>query len=265
METQARLAGRVALVFGAGSISEGWGNGKAAAVAYARNGARVVAVDHRLEAAQATCEAIRAEGGEALAVAADVTLLPDVQKAVAAALEAWGQVDVLHNNVGITSQGGPVETSEAMWDRVMTVNVKSMFLTCKCVLPLMEAQGRGAIVNIGALGGVRWTGYAYCAYAASKGAVNSLTQSVALQYAAKGIRANSLSPGNTYFPGGVWENIEQNNPELFATALGLNPTGRMARPEEIARAAVFLASPAASFMTGANLLVDGALTRGVQF
>jgi len=220
METQARLAGRVALVFGAGSISEGWGNGKAAAVAYARNGARVVAVDHRLEAAQATCEAIRAEGGEALAVAADVTLLPEVQQAVAAALEAWGQVDVLHNNVGITSQGGPVETSEAMWDRVMAVNVKSMFLTCKCVLPLMEAQGRGAIVNIGALGGVRWTGYAYCAYAASKGAVNSLTQSVALQYAAKGIRANSLSPGNTYFPGGVWENIEQNNPELFATALG---------------------------------------------
>ncbi|HEX3305490.1 MAG TPA: SDR family oxidoreductase, partial [Streptosporangiaceae bacterium] len=102
-------------------------------------------------------------------------------------------------------------------------------------------------------------------YATMKAAIIHYTQGLAYQLAAKGIRANSLSPGNTYFPGGVWENIEQNNPELFATALGLNPTGRMARPEEIARAAVFLASPAASIMTGANLLVDGGLTRGVQF
>jgi 3-oxoacyl-[acyl-carrier protein] reductase len=102
-------------------------------------------------------------------------------------------------------------------------------------------------------------------YGTMKAAIIHYTQGLAYQLAAKGIRANSLSPGNTYFPGGVWENIERSNPELFAAALGLNPTGRMARPEEIARAAVFLASPAASFVTGANLLVDGALTRGVQF
>jgi NAD(P)-dependent dehydrogenase (short-subunit alcohol dehydrogenase family) len=261
METQARLAGRVALVFGAGSISEGWGNGKAAAVAYARNGARVVAVDHRLEAAQATCEAIRAEGGEALAVAADVTLLPDVQKAVAAALEAWGQVDVLHNNVGITSQGGPVETSEAMWDRVMTVNVKSMFLTCKCVLPLMEAQGRGAIVNIGALGGVRWTGYAYCAYAASKGAVNSLTQSVALQYAAKGIRANCILPGVMDTPH-IYQQISgfyQSTEEMVTARNRLSPTGWMGDGWDVANAAVFLASDEARYINGVELLVDGGL------
>ena len=261
METQARLAGRVALVFGAGSIGEGWGNGKAAAVAYARNGARVVAVDHRLEAAQATCEAIRAEGGEALAVAADVTLLPDVQKAVAAALEAWGQVDVLHNNVGITSQGGPVETSEAMWDRVMTVNVKSMFLTCKCVLPLMEAQGRGAIVNIGALGGVRWTGYAYCAYAASKGAVNSLTQSVALQYAAKGIRANCILPGVMDTPH-IYQQISgfyQSTEEMVTARNRLSPTGWMGDGWDVANAAVFLASDEARYINGVELLVDGGL------
>jgi NAD(P)-dependent dehydrogenase (short-subunit alcohol dehydrogenase family) len=98
-----------------------------------------------------------------------------------------------------------------------------------------------------------------------KAALIHYTQGLAYQLAAKGIRANSLSPGNTYFPGGVWENIEANNPELFAMALGLNPTGRMARPDEIARGAVFLASPAASFVTGTNLVVDGALTRGVQF
>ena len=261
METQARLAGRVALVFGAGSISEGWGNGKAAAVAYARNGARVVAVDHRLEAAQATCEAIRAEGGETLAVAADVTLLPDVQKAVAAALEAWGQVDVLHNNVGITSQGGPVETSEAMWDRVMTVNVKSMFLTCKCVLPLMEAQGRGAIVNIGALGGVRWTGYAYCAYAASKGAVNSFTQSVALQYAGLGIRANCILPGVMDTPH-IYQQISgfyASRDEMVAARNKLSPTGRMGDGWDVAHAAVFLASDSARFINGVELMVDGGM------
>jgi len=261
METQARLAGRVALVFGAGSIGEGWGNGKAAAVAYARNGARVVAVDHRLEAAQATCEAIRAEGGEALAVAADVTLLPDVQQAVAAAVEAWGRVDVLHNNVGITSQGGPVETSEAMWDRVMTVNVKSMFLTCKCVLPLMEAQGRGAIVNIGALGGVRWTGYAYCAYAASKGAVNSLTQSVALQYAAKGIRANCILPGVMDTPH-IYQQISgfyQSTGEMVAARNRMSPTGGMGDGWDVANAAVFLASDEARYINGVELLVDGGL------
>jgi len=102
-------------------------------------------------------------------------------------------------------------------------------------------------------------------YGTMKAAIIHYTQGLAYQLADKGIRANSLSPGNTYFPGGVWESIEHSNPELFATALGLNPTGRMARPGEIARAAVFLASPAASFVTGANLLVDGALTRGVQF
>ncbi|MDM0034349.1 SDR family oxidoreductase [Variovorax sp. J22P271] len=261
METQARLAGRVALVFGAGSIGEGWGNGKAAAVAYARNGARVVAVDHHLEAAQATCEAIRAEGGEALAVAADVTLLPDVQQAVASALDAWGRVDVLHNNVGITSQGGPVETSEAMWDRVMTVNVKSMFLTCKCVLPLMEAQGRGAIVNIGALGGVRWTGYAYCAYAASKGAVNSLTQSVALQYAAKGIRANCILPGVMDTPH-IYQQISgfyQSTDEMVAARNRMSPTGWMGDGWDVANAAVFLASDEARYINGVELLVDGGL------
>jgi 3-oxoacyl-[acyl-carrier protein] reductase len=121
-----------------------------------------------------------------------------------------------------------------------------------------------SIVTIASVSG-REVDFAAGPYGTMKAAIIHYTQGLAYQLAAKGIRANSLSPGNTYFPGGVWQNIEQSNPELFATALGLNPTGRMARPEEIARAAVFLASPAASFVTGANLLVDGALTRGVQF
>jgi NAD(P)-dependent dehydrogenase (short-subunit alcohol dehydrogenase family) len=235
---QAKLQGKVALVFGAGSIGDGWGNGKAAAVAYARAGAF-----------------------EALALAADVTSLVDVQAAVDAALRAFGRIDILHNNVGITSQGGPVETSEAVWDRVMAVNVKSMFLTCKCVLPLFEAQRSGAIVNIGALGGVRWTGYAYCAYAASKGAVNSLTQSVALQYAAKGIRANCILPGVMDTPH-IYQQMSgfyASRDAMVAARHRLSPTGTMGDGWDVANAAVFLASDEARYINGVELMVDGGM------
>lgn len=259
--TTRRLEGRVALVLGAGSVGDGWGNGKAAAVAYARNGARVVAVDRDLDAAEATRALIAAEGFDAMAVAADVTVLADVQRAVDAAVDRHGCIDILHNNVGITSQGGPVETSEETWDRVMAVNVKSMFLTMKCVLPLMERQERGAIVNIGALGGVRWTGYAYCAYAASKGAVNSLTQSVALQYAAKGIRANCVLPGVMDTPH-IYQQISgfyRSTEEMVAARHRLSPTGRMGDGWDVAHASVFLASDEARYINGVELLVDGGM------
>jgi NAD(P)-dependent dehydrogenase (short-subunit alcohol dehydrogenase family) len=256
-----RLEGRVALVFGAGSIGDGWGNGKAAAVAYARHGARVVAVDLQQEAADVTRAVIVGEGNDAVACAADVTRWDHVQRAVAAAIESYGRVDILHNNVGITSQGGPVETTEEVWDRVMTVNVKSMFLTCKAVLPIMESQGGGAIVNIGALGGVRWTGYAYCAYAASKGAVNSLTQSVALQYASRGIRANCILPGVMDTPH-IYRQISgfyNSAQEMIEARNRLSPTGRMGDGWDVANAAVFLASDEARYINGVELLVDGGM------
>lgn len=256
-----QLKDKVALVFGAGSVGPGWGNGKAAAVAYARAGVRVVAIDLTREAAAATGDLIAVEGGQAIAVAADATRAADVQRAVAAALEAYGRIDILHNNVGITSQGGPVETSEETWDRVMTVNVKSMFLTCKTVLPLFEAQRSGAIVNIGALGGVRWTGYAYCAYAASKGAVNSFTQSVALQYAGLGIRANCILPGVMDTPH-IYQQISgfyASRDEMVAARNKLSPTGHMGDGWDVAHAAVFLASDAARFINGVELMVDGGM------
>ena len=259
--THQRLAGRVALVFGAGSDGDGWGNGKAAAAAYARAGARVVAVDRLHAAAQVTSDTIRSEGHEATAVAADVTRWADVQRAVQAALDAYGRIDILHNNVGITSQGGPVETSEETWDRVMEVNVKSMFLTSKAVLPLMQAQQSGAIINIGALGGVRWTGYAYCAYAASKGAVNSFTQSIALQYAAEGIRANCILPGVMDTPH-IYRQISgfyASHDEMVAARHKLSPTGRMGDGWDVAHAAVFLASDEARYINGVELLVDGGM------
>jgi NAD(P)-dependent dehydrogenase (short-subunit alcohol dehydrogenase family) len=256
-----RLGGKAAIVFGAGSVGEGWGNGKAAAVAYARAGARVAAIDINLAAATATRDLIRGEGGEAIAVAADTIDLAAVQASVDATTAEFGRIDILHNNVGITSQGGPVETTEAVWDRVMAVNVKSMFLTCKAVLPLMEKQGSGAIVNIGALGGVRWTGYAYCAYAASKGAVNSFTQSVALQYAAKGIRANCILPGVMDTPH-IYKEISgfyASREEMVAARHKLSPTGQMGDGWDVANAAVFLASDEAKYINGVELLVDGGM------
>ena len=259
--SDSRLNGKVAIVFGAGSIGEGWGNGKAAAVAYARAGAHVVAVDLEPAAAEATRDVIVSEGYQAIAVAADITRLDEVRKSVERTHAVFGRIDILHNNVGITSQGGPVETGEDVWDRVMTVNVKSMFLTCKAVLPIMEAQGSGTIVNIGALGGVRWTGYAYCAYAASKGAVNSFTQSIALQYAGKGIRANCILPGVMDTPH-IYKQISgfyQDSEAMVAARHKMSPTGRMGDGWDVAHAAVFLASDEARYINGVELFVDGGM------
>jgi NAD(P)-dependent dehydrogenase (short-subunit alcohol dehydrogenase family) len=256
-----RLRGKTAVVFGAGSIGEGWGNGKAVAVAFARAGAKVAVIDVNGDAAAVTEKIIREEGGTAQAMVADATSFSDIKACIDKTLDAFGRIDILHNNVGITSQGGPVETEEATWDKVMAVNVKSMFLTCKAVLPVMEAQGSGAIVNIGALGGVRWTGYAYCAYAASKGAVNSFTQSVALQYAAKGIRANCILPGVMDTPH-IYSQISgfyAGRDEMVAARNRLSPTGSMGDGWDVAHAAVFLASDEAKYINGVELLVDGGM------
>src|ERR1700744_6504711 len=171
-----------------------------------------------------------------------------------------GGLDIVVANVSALA----IPDEEANWRASFDVDLMGTVHLVDAALPHLERSEAASIVTISSVSG-REVDFAAGPYATMKAAIIHYTQGLAYQLAAKGIRANSLSPGNTYFPGGVWESIEHSNPELFATALGLNPTGRMARPEEIARATVFLASPAASFMTGANLLVDGALTRGVQF
>jgi NAD(P)-dependent dehydrogenase (short-subunit alcohol dehydrogenase family) len=153
-----RLKEKVALVSGAGSSGPGWGNGKATAVLFAREGAKVLAVDINLDAAIETKRIIEAEGGICEAVAGNVSRADDVATIVAAGLGTFGRIDVLHNNVGIVEVGGPVETTEESWDRVNDVNLKSMFLTCKQVLPHMERQRKGAIVNIASVSGIRWLG-----------------------------------------------------------------------------------------------------------
>jgi NAD(P)-dependent dehydrogenase (short-subunit alcohol dehydrogenase family) len=259
-----RLQGKVALVTGAGSIGPGWGNGKATAVLFAREGAQVFAVDRNLEAAQETVAILRGEGSEGTAYAGDVSVAAEVEAMVAACLERYGRIDVLHNNVGILDVGGPVELSEEQWDRLFAVNVKSMFLTCKYVLPVMERQGKGAIVNVSSISSIRWVGYPSVSYSASKGAVNQLTRSIAVQYAARGIRANCVLPGamntpmireplkDVYGPGGVEEMIRRRD--------AMVPMGKMGDAWDVAYAALFLASDEARYVTGAGLVVDGGLT-----
>ena len=259
-----RLKEKVALVSGAGSSGPGWGNGKATAVLFAREGARVLAADINLDAALETKRIIEREGGICEAVAGNVSLAEDVAAMVDACISAFGRIDALHNNVGIVEVGGPVETTEDSWDRVNDVNLKSMFLTCKQVLPHMERQGKGAIVNIASVSGIRWLGVPYISYAATKAAVIQFTRVIALQYARSGIRANSILPGMMSTPmvhapgviaayGGSAEEMVRRRDEQC-------PMGRMGDAWDVAYAALFLASDEAKYITGAELVVDGGLT-----
>jgi len=257
-----RLQDRVALLFGAGCAGVGWGNGNAAAVAYARAGAAVVAVDRDLEAAAATAALIEAEGGTCTTLAADVTRSADVENAVAATLQRYGRIDILHNNVGYAGMGGPVELEEAEWDRIVALNLKGTFLACKHTLPAMLAQGRGVIINISSLAAIRWTGYPYAAYYAAKAGVNQLTVGIALQYAGQGIRANAIMPGLMNTPL-IHQQIagQYTDPDEMVRARDAAcPMGRMGTGWDVANAAVFLASDEASYITGVCLPVDGGLS-----
>ncbi len=261
---QGRLDGKIAIVTGAGSIGKGWGNGKAVATLFAREGAKVVAADINLDAAIETRDIITREKGICVAVEADVSENGGVKALVDRCIETFGRVDILHNNVGILETGGPVETSEESWDRINRVNLKSLFLTCKHVLPLMEDQGGGAIVNISSTAGIRYQGVPYIAYASSKAAVIQFTKSVALQYADKNIRANVILPGHVdtpmthkslaeaYAAGDVKKMIAKRNAEC--------PRKRMGDAWDVAYAALFLASDEAGYINGAELVVDGGLS-----
>lgn len=265
-ERSRRLAGQAALVFGAGSSGPGWGNGKAAAVAYARAGARVACFDVAAAAAEETAAIIRSEGAEAFAQTCDVTDTASVEGAVAAAASAFGAIDILHNNVGIARMGGPLEVSEEDWQRMLDVNITSMYRTCRAALPAMLARGRGVITNISSIAAIRYVGYDYATYYASKGAVNQFTVGLALQYARQGLRANVIMPGLIDTPliykqiSGVYSSSEA----MVAARNALCPTGRMGSAWDIANAAVFLASAEARFITGVCLPVDGGLSARCQ-
>jgi len=190
-----KLKDRVAVVFGAGSSGPGCGNGKAAAVAYADEGAKVVAIDISEAAARETAAIVTDKGGSALAVTCDVTNLASVEQTVALAISTYGRIDILHNNVGAVVHGGPVELDEEAFRRNLDLNVGSVYRTAKAVLPHFLAQKKGVIVNISSIASIRWTGLSYFGYYASKAAVNQVTVALALQYARDGIRANAVLPG----------------------------------------------------------------------
>lgn len=266
--TPGRMQDRVVLVVGAGTAGDGVSNGQAAAVTYAREGARVACIDLSLEAAEATVAFIDAEGSSstdhprAVAIRADVTSPQEVESAVAQAVAALGPIDVLHSNVGATQLGGPVELAYEDWRRNFALNVDSVFLTCKAVLPGMIERGKGAIVNISSIASLRDVGYNYPAYMASKAAVNQLTVSLALQHAAQGIRANSIAPGfiNTPLVRRQLSSQAGSIEELLAVRDAASPTGRMGTPWDVANAALFLASDEAAYVNGVCLPVDGGLT-----
>ena len=258
-----RLEGKVAIVVGAGqSPGEGIGNGRATALLFAREGARVLAVDRRLDSAQETVDMIAREGGTGAAFNADVTVEAQLAAMVRAAQEKWGRVDILHNNVGVSIAGGdasPTEITEEAFDRVMTINLRSVVMACKHVLPVMRQQRSGAIVNISSVAAV--SNYPWVGYKTSKSAMIAYTQQLAIQNAEYGVRANVILPGLMDTPMAVDTRARTGNrsrADVAAERDSKVPLRRkMGTGWDVAHAALFLASDEANFVTGVALPVDG--------
>ncbi len=258
-----RLAGKVALVTGAGSVGPGWGNGRAAAVLFAREGARVVVVDRDRAAAAETARLIDEAKGAALIVEADVTDLASVSAMAETALKQVGRIDVLLNNVGGSITGGPVEMSVDDFRRQIDINLTSVFITCKVVLPTMVAQGGGAIVNVGSIGGLRHLGHDHVGYSAGKSALVQFTRQIAVRHAPDNIRCNTVIPGMIDTPLLEHRVSRQKGRADLATlraeAKTRVPLGRRGDAWDVAYAALFLACDEAKYVTGTEILVDGGL------
>src|SRR6201995_5475956 len=261
-----RLKGKTAMVVGAGSIGPGWGNGKATAVTFARQGAQGFCVDRNGAAAEETVKIITGEGGKASAFTDDVSRDADVEAMVAACLKTYGQIDVLDNNVGIAEMGGVVEVSEAEWDRVFAVNLKSAFLSMKHVIPVMVKQGGGSIINISSIASIRHVGISYVSYNASKAAMNQMTRSTAVEFAAKHVRVNAILPGLMKTPmvehsAGLAQSYAGGDVQAMWRARDAQvPMGHMGDGFDVANAALFLASDESKYVTGIELVVDGGIT-----
>jgi NAD(P)-dependent dehydrogenase (short-subunit alcohol dehydrogenase family) len=250
-----RLEGKVVLITGAGS-----GMGRVAAYRFAREGARVVAADLDEWAGQETETLARDEGLEVRFARADVSREADCQGMVTFAEETFGRLDVLYNNAGIFPEAdhSVIDTDEAVWDRVLAVNVKGVYLACKYGIPAMLRAGGGSIVNIASFVALVGCSVPQDAYTASKGAVIALTRSLAVQFAPKGIRTNAICPGPIETP--LLTSWLLTDPEAKALRLARNPTGRFGRPEDIVYLALYLASDESSWTNGAIISADGGIT-----
>lgn len=251
-----RLAGKVAIVTGAGSSGPGVGTGKATSILLAREGARVLLVDQVAQRAEETLTTIREEGGEASVFAADVTSAKDCQATVAAAMERYGGLHVLANNVGILGPGSVVEVKEEDWDRVLDVNLKSMMLASKYAIPRMIESGGGSIINISSIAGLRaGSSDGSIPYSVSKGGVIALTTAMAVQHGRDNIRVNCIAPGHIYTPM-VASRMTEEMRDLRRRAA---PLGTEGTAWDIAWAVVFLASDEARWISGVVLPVDAGL------
>jgi NAD(P)-dependent dehydrogenase (short-subunit alcohol dehydrogenase family) len=259
-----RLQDKVALITGAGCVGPGWGNGRAACVLFAGEGAKILAVDLKPEAMEETVARVREAGGEIATHTCDVTDSASVAAMVEACRARFDRIDILVNNVGGSAAGGAVSLSEEAWDRQIDFNLKSVFLTCKHVIPVMEAGGGGAIVNTASTSGIRWTGAAQVGYASSKAGIIQFSRVTAVEYAKTNIRVNTVVPGQMHTPmvearlagqraGGDVE-------ALLKTRVARIPLGFMGDGRDTANAALFLASDEARFITGTEIIVDGGMT-----
>jgi NAD(P)-dependent dehydrogenase (short-subunit alcohol dehydrogenase family) len=261
------LTGKVAFVAGAGSIGPGWGNGKTMAVLFARQGAEVFGTDVNVDAASVTGELIKKEGGAFAVRRADMSVAAEVKSAVDACVERFGRVDIMINNVGGSAPGDPASMSEEVWDAQIDLNLKTAFLGCKYVLPLMEKQGSGVILNIASIAGLRHHiagGRTYVAYSAAKSGMIALSKATAMAYVKKGIRSNTLVVGTMHTPLVEARVVHQiGGGDLKALIAKRNsgiPIGHMGDAWDVAHAALFLVSDEARYITGTELIVDGGIS-----
>lgn len=259
-----RFQGKIVLLTGAGSVGPGWGNGRAAAVAFAAEGATVIGMDRDPAAMAETAQRIAEAQGRFEPVTCDVTDHAAIAAMVEGVAARHGRIDVLVNNVGGSARGGPVEMSEEVWDLQIDLNLKSVFLTCKHVLPRMVGAGGGAIVNLASTSGTRWTGAAQVAYAASKAAVIQFSKVVAVEYASRGVRVNTVVPGQMHTPMVEARLAGQRTGgdvgALLAQRLRRIPLGFAGDGRDTAAAVLFLASDEARFITGTEIVVDGGMS-----
>tara|TARA_B100001013_G_C24581469_1_gene430804 strand:- start:396 stop:1196 length:801 start_codon:yes stop_codon:yes gene_type:complete len=259
-----RLEGKTALVVGAGSIGPGWGNGKASAVLFAREGARIFAVDINSDSVKETQSIIENEGGACSTCTADAVNSVDVERMVAACVSEYGRLDILQNNVGGSVPGGVVDMPEHVWDANIDLNLKSAFLCCKYAVPKMLEGGGGAIVNISSVAGMRYLDRDMIAYHAAKGGLMVFTRAIALKYARQGLRANTICPGLMNTPLVASRIASQygdgDTEKMIAERDAMCPSGKMGDAWDVAYASLYLASEEAKYVNGTELVVDGGLT-----